>query len=206
MVAPSVAPYPAIPSRSEGQDQLVVLHGVEWKTYCAMRELFDSPGVRMTYLSGALEIMSPSKKHEVYKKQIARFVELFALESDVPLFGYGSSTLREALEERGIEPDECWAIGRTLEEEDHAPDIAVEVVLTSGGINKLEVYRGLGVAEVWFWFQSRFQLYALIDGRYEPRTESRFLPGLDLAELAALIEEPDQHAALTAFRDRLRAR
>jgi Uma2 family endonuclease len=205
MVSPAARSYPAIPPPPVGVDQRVVLHGVDWKTYCALRELFDGPGVRMTYLEGALEIMSPSKRHEAYKKQIARLVELFALESDISLFGYGSSTLREALEERGLEPDECWAVGRALGEAD-APDIAVEVVLTSGGINKLEVYRGLGVAEVWFWFRSRFQLYALVDDQYEPRTASRFLPGLDLAELAALVEEPDQHRALKAFRDRLRAR
>jgi hypothetical protein len=46
------------------QDQFVVLHGVEWKTYCALRELLDGPGVRMTYSKGVLEIMSPSRRHE----------------------------------------------------------------------------------------------------------------------------------------------
>jgi Uma2 family endonuclease len=205
MVSPAARSFPAIPPPPVGLDQRVVLHDVDWKTYCALRELFDGPGVRLTYLEGALEIMSPSKKHEAYKTQIGRFVELFALEADISLFGYGSSTLRAAMEERGLEPDECWAVGRALGEDD-PPDIAVEVVLTSGGINKLDVYRGLRVAEVWFWFQARFQIYALVDGQYEPRTASRFLPGLDLSELATLVEEPDQHRALKSFRDRLRAR
>ncbi|HVV86052.1 MAG TPA: Uma2 family endonuclease [Kofleriaceae bacterium] len=198
-VAPDIAAAP------DDTDQLVVLHDVEWKTYRALRELFDRPGIRLTYLAGALEIMSPSKKHEVYKKQIARFVELFALEMDIPLFGYGSSTLREELQVRGIEPDECWAVGRTLAEDD-PPDIAVEVVLTSGGINKLDVYRGLGVREVWFWYQGQFQLFGLVDGQYERVHASAFLPGFDLAEVATLVEERDQHRALKAFRDRLRKR
>jgi Uma2 family endonuclease len=141
MVSSAAVMQPMIPAASADEDQRVVLHGVEWKTYCAVRELIDRPGVRMTYLGGALEIMRPSKKHETVKKQIARFVELFALERDIPLFGYGSSTLREEMEERGIEPDECWAVSRSLGEDD-APDIAVEVVITGGGLNKLEVYRG----------------------------------------------------------------
>lgn len=200
----AAAVRPTLPPDSPDVDQRVVLHGVEWKTYRALRELIDRPGVRMTYLTGALEIMSPSRKHEILKKQIARFVELFALERDVPLFGYGSSTLREELEERGIEPDECWAIGRALGD-DEPPDLAVEVVLTSGGLNKLEVYRGLRVREVWFWFQGRIEVYELKDDRYVQRTDSRFIPGLDLAELATLVEAADQHTALKAFRDRLRA-
>lgn len=204
MVTPSLA-YPAIPGPPAGQDQRVVLHDVEWKTYCALRELFDSPGVRMTYLEGALELMSPSNKHENIKTAIARLVELFALERDIPLQGYGSWTLRAALKERGLEPDECWAVGRTANEDD-VPDIALEVVITSGGINKLDVYRGIGVAEVWFWYAGSFQLYELREGAYQPRTDSRFLPGLDFVELAALVEDPDQHAALKKFRDRLRAR
>jgi hypothetical protein len=43
-------------------------------------------------------------------------------------------------------PDECYVLGRELLDDDF-PDIALEVVISSGGINKLEVYRGLGVRE-----------------------------------------------------------
>jgi Uma2 family endonuclease len=31
------------------------------------------------------------------------------------------------------------------------PDLAIEVVVISGGINKLEVCKRLGIPEVWFW-------------------------------------------------------
>src|SRR5262245_5344127 len=144
MGASQTALFPELPPVPLDRDQLVVLRGVEWKTYCALRELFESPGVRMTYLKGALEIMSPSRRHEGYKTRIARLIELFALERDVPLSGYGSATFRKEAAERGLEPDECYVLGRELEE-DEFPDIALEVVIPSGGINKLEVYRGLGV-------------------------------------------------------------
>jgi Uma2 family endonuclease len=201
MGLPAAVLPPSPPPADE--DRFVVLYGVEWKTYCALRELFDSPGVRMTYLKGALEIMSPSRRHEGYKKRIARLVELFALERDVPLSGYGSTTFRKALEERGLEPDECYVFDRDLADDD-VPDIALEVVLTSGGINKLEVYRGLGIREVWFWRQKRFSLYRLGDSGYEPRARSDFLPALDFEQLAAFAEEPDQLAALKAYRQTLR--
>jgi Uma2 family endonuclease len=194
------APSPLAPLE---RDQLVVLHGVDWKTYCAMRELLDSPGVRMTYLKGALEIRSPSRRHEGYKKRIARLLELFALERDVALSGYGSTTFRKALEERGLEPDECYVLGRELLDDDF-PDIALEVVISSGGINKLEVYRGLGVREVWFWYEGRFQLYALRGSEYAAIERSELLPALDFVELASFAEEPDQLAALKRYQARLR--
>ncbi|MEG4506483.1 Uma2 family endonuclease [Microcoleus sp. F6_B4] len=31
------------------------------------------------------------------------------------------------------------------------PDLAIEVVFTSGGIDKLQLYKRLGIPEVWFW-------------------------------------------------------
>ena len=203
MAAAPILPFPEVPAAALAQDQFVVLHGVEWKTYCALRELFDSPGVRMTYLKGALEIMSPSRRHEGYKKRIARLLELFALERDLALSGYGSTTFRKAMAERGLEPDECYVLNRDLTDDDY-PDIALEVVLSSGGINKLEVYRGLGVREVWFWYEARFHLYALGSTGYASIERSALIPELDFNELASFAEEPDQLAALKRYQARLR--
>jgi Uma2 family endonuclease len=197
-LAPGFLPAPV------ERDEFVVLYGVEWKTYCAVRELFDSPGVRMTYLKGALEIMSPSRRHEGYKKRIARLLELFALERSISLSGYGSTTFRKALEARGLEPDECYVLDRDLTDDDY-PDIALEVVISSGGIDKLEVYRGLGVREVWFWHEGRFRVYVLDDGAYALRERSALVPTLDFAELAAFAEETDQLAALQRYRKKLQA-
>jgi len=203
MALPALAFPNNVPITDE--DRFIVVHGVEWKSYCAVRELVGGPGVRMTYLKGALEIMSPSKRHEVYKKGIARLIELYALERDVRLTGYGSTTFRKSLEERGLEPDECYVVERELLDDDF-PDIALEIVMTSGGINKLEVYRGLGVKEVWFWHEGRFAIYRLRDGAYEARERSELLPELDFLELAKFAEQVDQHSALKAYRDQLRER
>jgi hypothetical protein len=100
-VAQPATVLPEIPAPSPDEDRFVVLHDVEWKTYCALRELLDGPGIRMTYLKGALEIISPSRRHEGFKKRIARLVELYALERRIPLAGYGSTTFKRAAKERG---------------------------------------------------------------------------------------------------------
>jgi hypothetical protein len=65
------APFLEPPGAQPDRDEFVVIHGVAWNTYCAVRELFDSPGIRMTNLKGALDIMSPSGRHEGCKKRIS---------------------------------------------------------------------------------------------------------------------------------------
>ena len=184
-------------------DQRIVLRGVTWEQYEALLALFgdDPPGIRMSYLEGALEIMSPSRKHETIKKMVARLVELYALERGIALTGLGSTTFRRAAKERGVEPDECYCVG----EDKEFPDIAFEVVLTSGGVNRLAIYAGLGVAEVWLWRNGIFEIHRLAPAGYERRERSELLPELDFAQLVPLVEMPDQTRALQAFRDTLRA-
>ncbi|XXZ13312.1 Uma2 family endonuclease [Sorangium sp. So ce315] len=178
-----------------------MLQNVPWDTYVRLRDELDTPGLRMTYCEGTLELMSPSIEHEATKTSIARLIEIFALERDVPLYGYGSTTFRREARARGLEPDECYCVGGTLKE---FPDIAIEVVLTSGGLEKLPVYSGLGVREVWFWEGDAFHLHALRGEEYETIATSELIPDLDLAALARFVRWPDQHEAVKAFRSWLR--
>jgi Uma2 family endonuclease len=188
--------------RGGDDEQRLLLHGVSWKDCCVLRELLDSPGLRMTYLEGALELMTPSPLHEVQKKSIARLLELFAIERNVPLYGYGSTTFKSEAAERGLEPDECYVVGGELRD---VPDIALGVVVKSGGLDKLKVYQGLGVREVWLFEHGRFALYGLGEDGYRELDTSEFVPGLDFELLATYAVRTDQHEAVMEFRDRLRS-
>jgi Uma2 family endonuclease len=84
------------------------------------------------------------------------------------------------------------------------PDIAIEVVWTSGGIDKLEVYRDLGISEVWFWQDNALQFYLLRDGAYVHSARSRLLPDLDPALVARFMGASNQTQAVRAFRAALR--
>jgi Uma2 family endonuclease len=71
-------------------EQRFTLHGITWEQYETLREATDHiPGLRMTYLEGVLELMSPSRDHEEIKKCLARLLEISALERGLPLNGYG---------------------------------------------------------------------------------------------------------------------
>jgi Uma2 family endonuclease len=82
--------------------------------------------------------------------------------------------------------------------------IALEVVLTSGGMDKLLVYAGLGVREVWLWEDDAFHLHALEGGAYRQVDGSALLPDLDSAQLTGFVRLGDQHEAARGYRDELR--
>jgi len=86
------------------------------------------------------------------------------------------------------------------------PDIAIEVIFSRGGIDKLEVYRGLDVPEVWFWEDGHLAVFQLGTGAYRAARRSRFLPDLDLEQLLSFVRPDDQTEAVRAYRDALRAR
>ena len=203
MVAAHVTPFDDDPAPVG--EQRVIVRGVPWEVYVALNDAVESRGVRFAYLRGELEIMSPSLSHETLKSTFGRLIELYAVECGVALYAHGSTTFRKRAKQAGVEPDECYAVGRQLRGKEK-PDLAVEVVLTSGGIDKLEIYARLGVREVWFWHKGKLSLYALREGGYEPIAKSELLPALDVDELASFVATPDQAKAVLAYRDALRAR
>jgi Uma2 family endonuclease len=187
----------AFPVAAEPREQRMLLHGITWKEYVILRELLDSPGLRMTYARGALELMSPSPEHELWKKNIARFVELFAHLRGIALHGYGSTTFKKEAKERGAEPDECYLIGKKLAD---FPEIVLEVIHSKPLVDKLDVYAAMGVPEVWVFEEGAFRLWALgADGKYEPMAASARLVGLDFAMLARYVVRDDTPQALREF-------
>ena len=187
----------------EVKEQRFLLSGVTWEQYETLRSTLDEShsGLRMFYLEGMLELFMPSRDHELNKTTFGRLLEYFGLEKNIRLYGYGSTTYRNRAKERGLEPDESYAVGTQKE----IPDIAIEVIITSGLLDKLEIYRGLGVGEVWVWQEGQLLIYRLRDDQYEQIPRSEFLPELDLALLIECAAIPDQHDAVTAFRDALRS-
>jgi Uma2 family endonuclease len=197
----AVASRPGI--AREPDEQRMLLHGVSWKQYAILRELMDRPGLRMTYLEGALELMSPSREHELWKKNIARLVELYAHVKNIDLYGYGSTTFKQEAKERGAEPDECYLIDKPLND---FPEIVLEVVHTSPLLDKLDVYAGFGVAEVWVFREGAFALFALdrSSGRYAQVARSVLVPDLDFATIARYALRTDTPQALRELEAELR--
>jgi Uma2 family endonuclease len=185
-------------SPAEGR---VLLRNVSWETYerlISEREERRVP--RFFYDRGVLEIMSPSKKHEVVSRVIALLIEELAVELGIDVLAAGSTTFRREDLERGFEPDECFYFGYTagsvramddldLDAGDLPPDLVVEADLTSSSLDKLPIYAKLGVAEVWRYAGGRPQILGLHGESYELMAQSRALPPLTGEDLARFVEE-----------------
>jgi len=100
------------------------------------------------------------------------------------------------------QPDGCYVFGQARKA--RRPALAIEVIWTSGSINKLEIYRKLGVREVWIWRRGELAVCVLRGETYEQVTESRVLPGIDLPQLVSLLDQPTASAAIRAYRELLR--
>jgi Uma2 family endonuclease len=187
--------------RADGTEpeQRVVHCAISWNRYLAFDKKLgdDRPGPRLYYLDGELELMTTSNEHERVKEWIGGFMDLYFDQTQIEIMPRGQATMRLALKQAGAEPDKSWCIG----EEKEFPDLVLEIALTSGGINKLEIYRRFNVPEVWFWRRNKLDIFALGNsGTYEPSPKSRLLPGLDISLLEACVAIRSWQQARQAFR------
>ena len=183
-------------------EQRVRLEGVRWQQYESLLSTFseDFPALRLSYLCGTLEIRKNSPLHEELKKTIGMLIEIYFQETRTRFSAIGSATFREVTKQRGLEPDECYCIGERKE----LPDLAIEVVLSSGVVDKLAIYEGLGLAELWVWEAQKFTLYHLRPDGYEQIATSELLPDCDIDLLAQHIRPQDQFDAVMDYRDKIR--
>ncbi len=186
-------------------DQIVVLNGLRWSDYQRMLEVRgDASAPRLAYLEGQLEIMAPSKSHELLKSRISHLLAVWCLANGIEFSSYGSWTLEKKEAQRGVEPDECYVFG--IEPEAQRPHLAIEVVWTSGGIRKLDIYRKLGVQEVWFWRRGRITVHCLSGEQYLEAATSGILAGIDLAELCGYLDRASTSQASREYRAALNQR
>ncbi len=180
-------------------DQRIVHHGT-WEQFKFIQKGFDgSPGVRLFYYDGTIEILMPGREHEIFASIIGYLVTTFLTEKGI----FFQPTRSMTQEKEGVvsaQADESYCIGSVKP----IPDLTIEVVFTSGGTSKLERYKALGVPEVWFWEDGSLKLYHLRDGSYEPIARSQ-LAGLseldlDLLRRCILIAETDAGEAIRTFR------
>jgi Uma2 family endonuclease len=187
--------------KANDPEQRMLISGVNWQQYeTLLKHLEDSSSYRITYLDGMLEIMAPSRRHEVSKKNIVRLIEAYLEDAEIDFWGLGSTTLRKQEKEAGKEPDECFCLFTDKE----FPDLAIEVVLTSGSLKVLEVYKRLGTQEVWFWQDNQIKIYALSEnGEYNLIPKSALLPDLNIELLSQYINYPNPRLAVKEFRSQL---
>ncbi|MBW4667467.1 MAG: Uma2 family endonuclease [Cyanomargarita calcarea GSE-NOS-MK-12-04C] len=178
-------------------EKLLTLPDISWEQFKGIEaQLKDNRNVRLSYLSGTLEIMSPiGDKHEYVKRTLGYLLEAYMRVKGIRFYGRGGFTLEEPGYASGT-PDESYCIGSNKE----TPDIVIEVIITSGTINRKELYKPKRVPEVWFWKSDSMRIFRLnTSGEYEEVDRSTFFPDLNKALLLRYISMPDQYDAVEQF-------
>ncbi len=114
----------------------------------------------------------PLPEREKIKVLIRDFVQVLMDEMEIDFEGFGSTTFKRVDKLAGLEPDDCFYIQNNVAMRgirkldmtiDPPPDLAIEVDVTSK--TKFDVYRVLGVPELWLYDQT-LKIYILRDGEY----------------------------------------
>jgi Uma2 family endonuclease len=177
---------------------------ITWEQFKLIQRGFaDSKGIRLAYYEGILEIVSTSVDHELIKTIIGALLELYFLEKEIEFFPMGQAT-QEKAEQVSLQTDESYSFGSPKK----IPDLAIEVILTSGNTEKLKKYCLLEVPEVWLWEDGVLDIYHLdtqSDRQYCKSSTSKFLPNLDIATLQRCILSASPLEALKTFRQSFRS-
>jgi Uma2 family endonuclease len=158
----------------------------------------------MVYLDGDLQLVTRGFAHERGKTQLSRLVEAYMLEARIDFTTTGEVTLRSKVKRAGLEPDESYILTGEPDRR-RSIDLAIEVVVTSGGLDKLEVYRRLGTKEVWILKGGAITVHVLRRAQYELVPRSSWLPELDLELIAQFVDLTPTSGAIRAYLAALRA-
>jgi Uma2 family endonuclease len=182
---------------AQSQDNTLILEGIRWETFEQLATILqDVEGTKLVYLDGDLEIrMSPSKAHEEAKSTIGLLLEAYLRAKHIRFYATGSVTLGQKDTLGRKEPDESYTLYRKKD----IPDLVVEVVITSGSLNILEIYRRISIPEVWFYQDETLMVYSLSNDQYLKVNHSPLLPELNLEHFTQYVRYSDQYDAVTEF-------
>ncbi len=182
--------------RAQAQDQILSLSGMSWSDYENLTSQ-EYLGYRASYFNGVITIVSPSINHEIIERTISVLINAYCRQYKLLYFPMGSTTLKNS-PKSGKEPDTSYS----FETRKTSPDLAVEVIYTSGNINdSLTKYKYLQIAEVWFWKDNKISFYQLIDNDYIESDRSKFLSRLTSKFLVKFINRGLTESPLTIEAD-----
>jgi Uma2 family endonuclease len=195
---PTAKPRATSNESSIGEHRFLI-HNVSWESYEALLELFGDEGPKMNYCRGELELMSPLIAHERPRNLFGYMIETIVVELNIPADALGSITYKQRLAESGLEPDECYYLanaGKLVSklrpdlDIEPPPDLAIEIEITNSLVDKLSIYAGIGVPEIWRFNGSTLTILILQPDRtYVISEGSSAFPFLPMGEVLRFIKE-----------------
>jgi Uma2 family endonuclease len=195
----------------------LLIKDINWQMFeNILDDLGESRASKITYNQGILEIMTPLLEHEFDKCLISDLVKAILEELNIEFLNAGSTTLKNQIMNKGIEPDDCLYIQNETAVRgkkridltiDPPPDLAIEIDITSR--TELEIYQVLKVPEVWIYNKNKLQIYLLQNGKYQESNHSAIFPKFPLIDIIPQQIERSQkdgrNSTMRAFRNWIRS-
>lgn len=196
----------------------IQINGIDWDGYISLlQQLGDDRATRIAYTQETLEIRMPGQLHETINRLLAAIIMTLAEEYGYEFNGLGSMTIDRPDLGKAIEPDSCFyiqnaqsgqGIENSISSSDTPPDLAVEVDIANRSDHKFDIYRSIGIPELWVYQREGKNLAAggvikfkqLDNGVYIDVANSRAFPALTTAQLAQWIEMRRTGTDLTVIR------
>ncbi|NES94949.1 MAG: Uma2 family endonuclease [Desertifilum sp. SIO1I2] len=192
----------------------LVLHNITWEMYEQLLEVFaEYPQLRMTYNRGTLELMTPLAEHESYSWNLSRLIAILSEELGLEIRGLKSTTWRSQVQAVGKEADDSFyiqnepAIRAKLKINltvDPPPDLVIEIDTTHFFIDKMSVYEGLNVPEIWQYQKGEITIYILTEAGYVESEMSLAFGSFPVKELVKFMEldsQKGENARMREFRE-----
>ena len=194
----------------------IVLHDVSWELYERLVDELGDQHISINFDNGEMELMPPLHIHEQWKKVIGGFVEILAVELNIPMRRLGQATFRRQDLAKGLEADECYYVQNEAKvrgkltidlSHDPPPDLAIEIDITHSSIDRQAIYVGLGIPEVWRFNRRRLTFLRLEKKGYKPIRRSAAFPFLASSDLKRFLDAwgtTDETTLYRRFRDWVR--
>jgi Uma2 family endonuclease len=179
-------------------DQRILLRG-DWQKFRLMQQVSeDSPGIRLAFFDGEIEILVPGREHELFGCVIGGLLLIYFAQKGIFFQPTGSMT-QQREGQASVQADQSFCIGSVKP----IPDLSIEVIFTSGSESKLRLYQALGVPEVWFWEDGVLKLHHLRDDGYQQIEQSELLElrdlDIDFLKRCIMLAETDSGEAIRTF-------
>ncbi len=184
------------------EENSIILSNVSWKTYIRFvgetTNKISNP--RFYYDEGNLLIMSLSPEHEYYNRLIASLVDILAEQFQTDWIALGSTTYTKDDIEKGFEPDSCFYFAneskmrgvKRLDMSIHpAPDLIVEVDITSLSTFRQHIFAAFGVSEIWRFDGEKMQILRLENDKYVEISKSLALPKVTPEKLTGFVQKSE---------------
>jgi Uma2 family endonuclease len=183
----------------EAEAERFVFEDADWSFYELILKRVGDQRIFVTFDGERLEVMSPSPEHERHSSRLEKLVWILAEELQIPFESMGSFTLKKRKTNRGLEPDRCFYTRNAAAirgkrridlRKDPPPDLAIEVEVSRRLLDRIDIYRRLGVPEIWCYDGRRLRVLSLQESReYKEVSRSAVFPSLSPEDVHRLIQQ-----------------